>query len=87
MGEGTASPCHKGNIQIGYIQNIFSQGDNRIGMAIADKVKGWLSWVTYYATLLALAICAGSGRRLLKTINRIDWRAGYFLHVAGAVKG
>jgi hypothetical protein len=38
MGEGAASPRHKGNIQIGNIQNIFSQGDNRIGMAIADKV-------------------------------------------------
>ena len=87
MGEGTASPCHKGNIHIGSIQNIFSQGDNRISMAIADKVKGRLAWVTYCATLLPLAIRAGTGRRLLKAIDRIDWRAGDFLHIAGAVKG
>ena len=87
MGEVTASPCHKGNIQIGSIQNILSQGDDRIGMAIADKEKGGLAWVTYCATLLPLAIRAGRGHRLMKTIDRIDWRAGDFLHIAGAVKG
>jgi hypothetical protein len=34
-----------------------------------------------------LAIRARPGRRLLKTIARIDWRSSDFFHVAGTVKG
>jgi hypothetical protein len=37
MGEGTASQCHKGSIQVGAIQDVFSQGNNGIGMAIDDE--------------------------------------------------
>ena len=56
-------------------------------MAIADKEKSWLPRVTHNATFLPLAIRACSGRRLQKAIDCIYWRAGDFLHVAGAVQG